>query len=150
MKKVFINYTDYSNGEWIDIHYIGTDLKESIEKFKENLKQSLSSGPDDQHTFYLVEVNLKNKDYDRLLQVEQNESLYDSNIIEEFETNYKFKTICWDDHSGNLEILRMYCEDNNLDYDDDDIYQDVRDLLWNEENEELYNIYIDKYIKKTF
>ena len=93
---------------------------------------------------------LKNKDYDRLLQVEQNESLYDSNIIEEFETNYKFKTICWDDHSGNLEIIRMYCEDNNLDYDDDDIYQDVRDLLWDDENDELYNIYIDKYIKKTF
>ena len=67
MKKVFINFTSYDGNEWVVIHHVGTDMTESVQEFKKNLKDYLSIGPDDCHSFNLIKVNLKNKDYDREL-----------------------------------------------------------------------------------
>jgi hypothetical protein len=150
MKKVFINFTDYSNGEWTSIHYVGTDYQTSVQEFKKNLKESLSIGPDDQHSFNLVYVNLRNKDYDKLIELINSET--DVNdfmkyLIDEYDLYSK--VVCCDDNSGNYEIINLYCEENNLDVDDDDVYQEVWDLFCGQ-NEDLYNTYIDRYIESNF
>lgn len=152
MKKVFINYTRYECDEWVIIHHIGTDLTTSVQEFKKNLKESLSIGPDDCHSFNLVQVNLKNKDYERLMNIELENDLDDEELefFVELSENYNFnsKLVCWDDNSGNIEIVSIYCEDCNLDPEDDEVWDDVYDLLMNDEV--LYETYIDKYLDTTF
>ena len=154
MKKVFIGFTSYDGNEWYSIDFVDTDYNNSVQQFRNNLKRNLESGPDDQHLFGLVYVNLKNKDYERLMKVQQGTSLYDGEdyeLIEELYNDYGFdsKLVCYDDNSGNIEIVNMYCEDNNLDSDDEDVWEEVSDLLWNED-EQLYSDYLDKYLDKYF
>ena len=152
MKKIFINYTRYEWDEWINIHYIGTDLDTSVQEFKKNLKESLSIGPDDCHSFNLVQVNLKNKDYERLMKIELESDLDDEDLefFVELSENYNFdsKLVCFDDNSGNIEIVNIYCNENNLDSEDDGVFEDVYELLMNDES--LYDTYIDKYLNTTF
>ena len=67
---------------------------------------------------------------------------------EEVFENSRFKYVCYDDNSGNYEIVKLYCDDNNLDSNDDNVCDDVFELLMNDET--LYDTYIDKYINKNF
>ena len=125
----------------------------SIE-FRDNLKRNLESGPDDQHLFGLVYLNMSNKEYERLMKIKFGTSLYDGKqyeFIDELYNLYNFDSglVCQDDNSGNIEIVNMYCEDNNLDPDDEDVWEEVSDLLWNED-EQLYSDYLDKYLDKYF
>lgn len=150
MKEVFINFTEYSRGEWFNIHYVGTDYETSVQEFKKNLKESLSIGPDDQHSFNLVYVNLKNKDYKKLIELVDSETDVDDfmeYLIDEYDLYSN--VVCYDDNSGNYEIVNLYCEDNDLDVEDDEVYQEVWDLFCGQD-EDLYNTYIDKYIESNF
>lgn len=150
MKKVFINYTRYESDEWIVIHHIGTDVDTAVQEFKKNLKESLSIGPDDCHSFHLVEVNLRNKDYDRLMTIKLENDLDEDDLefFVELSENYDFdsKLVCFDDNSGNYEVIRMYCADNNLDPDDD--YEEACEAVFN--NEQLYDEYLEKYVTENF
>lgn len=150
MKKVFINFTSYDGNEWVVIHHVGTDMTESVQEFKKNLKDYLSMGPDDCHSFNLIKVNIKNKDYDRLMTITLREELNEDDLefFTELEETYNFDYICYDDHSGNYEIVKLYCEDNSLDSEDDDVFEDVFELLMNDEK--LYETYIDKYLDLNF
>jgi hypothetical protein len=150
MKKVFINFTSYDGNEWVVIHHVGTDMTDSVQEFKKNLKDYLSIGPDDCHSFNLIKVNLKNKDYDRLMTITLQNDLDEDDLefFTELENTYDFDYICYDDHSGNYEIVKLYCEDNNLDSEDDDVFEDVFELLMNDEK--LYETYIDKYLDLNF
>ena len=155
MKRVFINYVKYDN-EWISIDYIGSDLKTSVEVFKRNLVDYLESGPDDQYRFLLVCVDMTNKDYKTLTDLQMNCSLYldedeDHEVFTSLSDKYNFegRIVCQDDHSGNLEIIEMYCEDTNLDPDDEDVYEEVSDLLWYEDDD-LYKEYLNKYVNKYY
>jgi hypothetical protein len=150
MKKVFINFTSYDGNEWVVIHHVGTDMTESVQEFKKNLKDYLSIGPDDCHSFNLIKVNLKNKDYDRLMTITLQNELDEDDLefFTELEETYNFDYICYDDHSGNYEIVKLYCEDNSLDSEDDDVFEDVFELLMNDEK--LYETYIDKYLDLNF
>ncbi len=150
MKKVFINFTSYDGNEWVVIHHVGTDMTESVQEFKKNLKEYLSIGPDDCHSFNLIKVNLKNKDYDRLMTITLQTDLDEDDLefFTELEETYNFDYICYDDHSGNYEIVKLYCEDNSLDSEDDDVFEDVFELLMNDEK--LYETYIDKYLDLNF
>lgn len=150
MKKVFINFTSYDGNEWVVIHHVGTDMTESVQEFKKNLKDYLSIGPDDCHSFNLIKVNLKNKDYDRLMTITLQNDLDEDDLefFTELEETYDFDYICYDDHSGNYEIVKLYCEDNSLDSEDDDVFEDVFELLMNDED--LYETYINKYLDLNF
>mgnify|MGYP006923203558 CR=1 FL=1 len=150
MKKVFINFTSYDGNEWVVIHHVGTDMTESVQEFKKNLKDYLSIGPDDCHSFNLIKVNLKNKDYDRLMTITLQNELDEDDLefFTELEETYNFDYICYDDHSGNYEIVKLYCEDNSLDSEDDDVFEDVFELLMNDED--LYETYINKYLDLNF
>lgn len=151
MKTVFINYTRYEHDEFIVIHHIGTDEDTSIQEFKKNLKDFLSFGPDDCHSFRLVQVDLKNKDYNRLMKLPLEDSLEgdDHDFFVELSDDYDFdcNLVCYEDNSGNYEIVNMYCEDHNLDSDDDDVWDEVNDLL--RDDEDLYETYINKYVEST-
>ena len=157
MKKVFIDYTSYSSDEWFTINYIGTDYVTSVQKFRENLKDSLECGPDDLHSFNLVYVNLRNKDYEKLMKLQQHNSFYYGEdeynfiqyLIREYDLESDSKVICCDDNSGNLEMIRIYCEEHNLDYDDCDVWEQVSELLW-EQDTKLGEEYLDKYLDKWY
>lgn len=150
MKKVFINFTSYDGNEWVVIHHVGTDMTVSVQEFKKNLKRYLSIGPDDCHSFNLIEVSLKNKDYDRLMTITLQNELDEDDLefFTKLEETYDFEYICCDDNSGNYEIINLYCEDNNLDSEDDDVFEDVFELLMNDEK--LYETYIDEYLDLNF
>lgn len=66
--KVYICFDRYERDEWYNVFFISTDRDESIRKCKEEtLPDFLNYGPDDCHSFQLVEVEMFKKDYDRLL-----------------------------------------------------------------------------------
>ena len=66
--KVYICFDRYERDEWYNVFFISTDRDESIRKCKEEtLPDFLNYGPDDCHSFQLVEVEMFQKDYDRLL-----------------------------------------------------------------------------------
>jgi hypothetical protein len=68
MKNVYICFDRYEEDEWYNVFFISTDRDESIRKCKEEtLPNFLDHGPDDCHSFQLVEVEMSEKDYDRLL-----------------------------------------------------------------------------------
>ena len=148
MKKVFINFTSYARNEWVVIHHVGNGYTTSTNAFKKNLKRSLAIGPDDCHSFNLVSVNLKDADYDRLMTIKLQEELNENDLEFFNRLEKKFKYVCYDDNSGNYEIVKLYCDDNNLDSNDDNVCDDVFELLMNDET--LYDTYIDKYINKNF
>ena len=153
MKRVYINFTEYDRSEWFSIKSVGTRFKESVQNFKKSLIESLEIGPDDCHLFSLVWCDLTTEDYDRLLKLPLNESMYSGEDYDFFK--YLIETydlynqvVCEDDNSGNFEIINMYCEDHNLDFDDEDIYQEVCDLMWNDDI--IYTRYIKKYVNTKF
>lgn len=66
--KVYICFDRYGRDEWYNVFFISTDRDKSIRKCTEEaLPDFLNSGPDDNHSFQLVEVEMSKKDYDRLL-----------------------------------------------------------------------------------
>ena len=66
--KVYICFDRYERDEWYNVFFIETDRDESIKKCKEEtLPDFLNYGPDDCHSFQLVEVEMFKKDYNQLM-----------------------------------------------------------------------------------
>lgn len=66
--KVYICFDRYERDEWYNVFFINTDKEDSIRECKEEtLPDFLEYGPDDCHSFQLVEVKMSKKDYDQLL-----------------------------------------------------------------------------------
>jgi hypothetical protein len=65
---VYICFDRYERDEWYNVFFIETDRDESIRKCKEEtLPDFLNYGPDDCHSFLLVQVKMTKKDYNQLL-----------------------------------------------------------------------------------
>lgn len=66
--EVYITYDRYEHDEWYDISWIGINKEQAIKQFKEQeLPSFLEYGPDDCHSFQLVEVvmSTNSKEYDQ-------------------------------------------------------------------------------------
>lgn len=161
--KVYITYDRYERDEWYNIYYVSTDRNESIRHcVEEDLVDFISYGPDDCHSFQLQEVNMTKRQYEQFTKwIEEDQGLEDYG--RESSDLYKFMynlydssgvvgdtsvIISTDGCSDNVDIIRWYCEKNGLDVDDDDIYYEVEDELFNDE--ELYLKTLKDYLKDTY
>lgn len=66
--KVYICFDRYEGDEWYEVFFISTNRDDSIKKCKEEtLPRFLTYGPDDAHSFRLVEVEMTEKEYTQLM-----------------------------------------------------------------------------------
>ena len=119
--KVYICYDRYEHDEWFNVFYVGTNRDESIRHCKEiDLPNFLSCGPDDCHSFQLVEVKLTKKQYEQLLTWynDNTQSLEDYGdessdyykfMYDLYDDKYKTETIIWTDGCSDLyDIVRFF------------------------------------------
>jgi hypothetical protein len=150
--RVYICFDRYERDEWYNVFFIETDRGESIRKCKEEtLPDFLNYGPDDCHSFQLVEVEMTKRDYNQLMKWfnDPTQSLenYSSNNSDYFNfmcelydltgcpENQGMILISTDGCSDYTEIVRYY----SVFYKNRDL-EDVSDFEWvfSDEYDEYY------------
>ena len=150
--KVYICFDRYERDEWYNVFFISTDRDESIRKCKEEtLPDFLNYGPDDCHSFQLVEVEMFQKDYDQLLKWDNDPDQKLENFGDKSSDYFKWMCelydligcvdqqymilISTDGCSDYTEIVRYY----SVFYKNKDI-EDVSDYEWvfSDEYDEYY------------
>ena len=154
--RVYITYDRYEHDEWLSIYTIETNKQRAIKKFKEeDLPSFLGYGPDDCHSFQLQKVEMSKPLYDNLLKWNESSDKYDEENLKELliaifdeEEEFEVETLYSTDGSDNWDLLRFYASINGLDYDDDDVAEEIQEKLFN--NDELYNEVLKKYISLNY
>jgi hypothetical protein len=154
--RVYITYDRYEHDEWLSIYTIETNKQRAIKKFKEeDLPSFLGYGPDDCHSFQLQKVEMSKSLYDNLLKWNGSSDKYDEENLKELliaifdeEEEFEVETLYSTDGSDNWDLLRFYASINGLDYDDDDVAEEIQEKLFN--NDELYNEVLKKYIALNY
>jgi hypothetical protein len=154
--RVYITYDRYEHDEWLSIYTIETNKQRAIKKFKEeDLPSFLGYGPDDCHSFQLQKVEMSKSLYDNLLKWNESSDKYDEENLKELliaifdeEEEFEVETLYSTDGSDNWDLLRFYASINGLDYDDDDVAEEIQEKLFN--NDELYNEVLKKYIALNY
>lgn len=161
--KVYITYDRYERDEWYNIYHVSTDREESIKHCKEeDLFNFISYGPDDCHSFQLQEVEMTEEQYNTLMKwIEEGQSL--ENYGESSSDLFKFmvdlfdktgvagdtsRIISTDGCSDNVDIVHYYGSQKGLDTKDDDIYYELEEELF--DDEDLYKKVLKDYINKTY
>ena len=168
--KVYICYDRYERDEWYNVFFISTDRDESIRHCKEiDLPNFLGYGPDDCHSFQLVEVKLTKKQYEQLLiwYNDNTQSLEDYGdessdyyhfMYDLYDDKYETETIIWTDGcSDSYEIVRYYSVNyKNKDVDEvsehDWLFTDEYDDFYEEltSDEELFEKVIKEYVRDNY
>lgn len=152
--KVYITYDRYENDEFYSIFNISLDKEESIKHCKEvDLVEFLTIGPDDCHSFQLQEVEMMEEEYEKLLELYNNETIdeYDRKLINFMKPIYDSdspRLIETDGCSDNVDVVHYYGQKNGLNTKDDDTFYSVQDGLF--DDEELYQKVIRDYINDTY
>ena len=154
--RVYITYDRYEHDEWLSIYTIETNKQRAIKKFKEeDLPSFLGYGPDDCHSFQLQKVEMSKSLYDNLLKWNESSDKYDEENLKELliaifdeEEEFEVETLYSTDGSDNWDLLRFYASINGLDYDEDDVAEEIQEKLFN--NDELYNEVLKKYIALNY
>ena len=163
--KVYITYDRYERDEWYNIFHVSTDKEESIKHCKEvDLPDFISYGPDDCHSFQIQEVEMTPEEYEQFMSWVEDENHTLDNYGDEssdlFKKMYeyfdrlgdpKFQSeiiLSTDGCSDNVDIIHYYGRKKGLDTSDDDIYYDIEEELFN--NEELYEKVLKDYINDTY
>lgn len=153
--KVYITYDRYEHNEWFYIYQVTHKLSEVIRDYKKNLKDFISYGPDDCHSYQIQIVNLPKERIENLktkdnYPIESGDDLY--YLMEAIYKNCDFgpdtkNCLLQTDGSDNFELVDFWIEENNLDPDEVD-----RDELESEifDNVDLYNEVLNKYIDKYY
>lgn len=149
--KVYVVFDRYERNEWINVFYVGTDRDESIKHCKEvDLPDFLCYGPDDCHSFQLVEVEMTKPKFKNLLKwveeigscegTKEDQEFFDF-MVDMYEEGGEFSDvtetlICTDGCSDYSEIVRYY----SVMYKDCDI-EEVGEFDWifSDEYGEYYN-----------
>jgi hypothetical protein len=148
--KVYICYDRYEHDEWFSVFSIGTNRDEIIRKCREeDLPSFIEYGPDDCHSFQLVEVKLTKKQYEQLLEwdkddtqsLEDDSSDYYNFMYDLYNGQYETDTIISTDGCSDFyEIIKYY----GVMYKNKDV-EEVEDINWlysdesDEFQEELFN-----------
>lgn len=155
--KVYIIYDRYEHDEWYDISWIGTNKEQAIKQFKEQeLPSFLEYGPDDCHSFQLVEVEMTDQEYKDLLdQVKNGEEIYSGTQLyntlyhiyhEDVPVNEIYVT---DGCSDNYEVKNLYMSTNYPDLEEEsDEYYDKEVEFY--QDDDLYREYVKKYIELNY
>ncbi len=154
--NVYITYDRYEHNEWLSIYTIETNRQRAIKKFKEeDLPGFLGYGPDDCHSFQLQCVKMSKPLYEKLLKWNESSEKCDEKNLEELliaiyneEEEFEVETLYSTDGSDNWDLLRFYASINGLDYDNDDVAEEIQEKLFN--NDELYNEVLKKYIALNY
>ena len=163
--KVYITYDRYERDEWYNIFHVTTDREESIKHCKEvDLPDFISYGPDDCHSFQIQEVEMTQEEYEQFKSWVDDDSQSLENYGDEssdlFKKMYeyfdrlgdpKFRSeilLSTDGCSDNVDIVHFYGKQKGLDTTDDDIYYDLEEELFNDE--ELYDKVLKQYIEETY
>lgn len=148
--KVYICYDRYEHDEWFSVYSIGTNRDEMIRKCKEeDLPSFIEYGPDDCHSFQLVEVELTKRWYEQLLKwdkddtqsLEDDSSDYYNFMYDLYHGQFETDTIISTDGCSDFyEIIKYY----SVMYKNKDV-EEVEDVDWlysdesDEFQEELFN-----------
>ena len=163
--KVYVCYDRYENDEWFNVYSIGTDRDVSIEKCKkEDLPDFISYGPDDCHSFQLVEVELTQEEYEQLLEwdkddsmsLEDSDSPYYQFMCDLYDDQYETETIISTDGQSDVyEIVQFFMDCYELENylsdipdDEDKLKYEVQELLFS--NDELFDKVMREYIEGTY
>lgn len=148
--KVYVVFDRYERNEWINVFYVGTDREESIKHCKEiDLPDFICYGPDDCHSFQLVEVEMTETQFNKLLDwveqiggcegTEKDKDFFDF-MVDMYEERGEYSEvidtlISTDGCSDFYEIVRYY----SVFYKDKEV-EDVSDQEWlfTDEYEEFY------------
>lgn len=146
MKKYYIVFTSYSS-ESFNIHGVCTKKSDGVKLFKEQIKDFLSYGPDDITYLRLVKVELEPEEVEVLKLNDESDEIFelledeiwsrdcDELLVEGCDT-------IWD------EIIPSYCRDHDLNPDDDDEFDQGRDILFTDD--EMFSDYVDYYIEDNY
>lgn len=146
MKKYYIVFTSYSS-ESFNIHGVCTKKSDGVKLFKEQIKDFLSYGPDDITYLRLVKVELEPEEVEVLKLNDESDEIFelledeiwsrdcDELLVEGCDT-------IWD------EIIPSYCRDHDLNPDDDDEFDQGRDILFTDD--EMFSDYVDYYIEENY
>jgi hypothetical protein len=170
--RVYVVFDRYEHNEWINVFYVGTDREESIKHCKEtDLPDFICYGPDDCHSFQLVEVEMTKTRFKKLLDwVEQfgscegtkkDRDFYDF-MVDMYEERGEYSEvtdtlISTDGCSDFYEIVRYY----SVFYKNKDIeevsehewlFTDEYDEFYEELNddEDLWNKVTKEYVQDTY
>lgn len=165
--KVYITYDRYERNEWFCVYHIGTDMDDAIKHCKEkDLVDFISYGPDDCHSFQLQEVKMTKKQYQQLLEwdnddmmsLEDSDSPYYQFMCDVYENvgylDYDHEIlISTDGCSDFYEIVTYYgvfykgedVEDFDCDSDNFDDYQE--ELC---SDNDLFEKVLKEYINDTY
>jgi hypothetical protein len=160
--KIYITYDRYECNEWFNIYHVSTKRSESIKHCKEvDLVDFISYGPDDCHSFQLQVVEMTKQEYEQFMEWygKEGDSTLEDHGDESSDLFNKmveiFENSSWDDYlistdgcSDNVELIHYYGSKKGLDTEDDDIYYEVQEELFSDEN--LYEQELKDYIKNNY
>ena len=158
--KVYITYDRYEHDEWFNVFQITDSLDEVRKDYKKNLIDFISYGPDDCHSYQIQVVDMGKADYDHLkeLILNQEDTIEDGelynimvNIYNDCRWTHYPNSNCLlstDGCSDNVDVVKFYMEENGLDPEDDDLYYENEEELF--DNNALYQEMLAKYIDTTY
>lgn len=153
MKDVYITYDRYEHDEWYSVYHIGVNYDKAVRDFREHsLPDFIAYGPDDCHSFQLQRVEMSDYKYRKLRALvnasDKTEELREFMMDLYHETEYEVETIFFTDGCSDAwEIVRLYCEENGLDYDNGEEQEAAREAL---EDEETWNEYVQLYVSSNY
>lgn len=167
--KVYICYDRYEYDEWLRVYSIGTDRDEMIKKCKEeDLPSFIEYGPDDCHSFQLVEIEITKSQYNQLVEwidkfgggcegTEEDEDFYNF-MCRVYDDEFTVETIISTDGCSDYpEIVRYYsvmyknCDIDEVSDSDwvygDEFYEYDEELT---DDDDLYNRVVKEYVQETY
>jgi hypothetical protein len=146
MKKYYIVFTNYGS-EGFNVEGVCTRKSEGVELFKSKIKDFLSYGPDDITYLRLMRVELETEEVEILKLNDESDEIFE--LLEDkiwsrdwVELLVEGCDTIWS------EIIPSYCRDHDLNPDDDDDFDEGREILFNDD--EMFSDYVDYYIEENY
>ena len=146
MKKYYIVFTSYSS-ENFDVHGVCVKKSDGVKLFKEKIKDFLSYGPDDITYLRLVKVELEPEEVEVLKLNDESDEIYEL-LDDEIWSRDCDELLVEGCDTIWTEIIPSYCRDHDLNPDDDDDFDEGREILFNDD--EMFSDYVDYYIEENY
>ena len=146
MEKYYIIFTSYSS-ENFDVHGVCVKKSDGVKLFKEKIKDFLSYGPDDITYLRLVKVELEPEEVEVLKLNDESDEIYEL-LDDEIWSRDCDELLVEGCDTIWTEIIPSYCRDHDLNPDDDDDFDEGREILFNDD--EMFSDYVDYYIEENY
>lgn len=146
MKKYYIIFTSYSS-ESFNIHGVCTRKLDGVRLFKEQIKDFLSYGPDDLTYLRLVKVELEPEEVELLKLNDDSNEIFKLLDDEIWSRDCDELLVEGCDSIWN-EIIPSYCRDHELNPDDEDDFDEGREILFTDD--EMFSDYVEYYIEENY